>query len=52
MERKIEIAIITFFVSFAFKYLLLNFGGETIGHVEDAQLFCLFYLCIDKVLEV
>lgn len=51
MKRKMIIAITAFAVSFGFKYLLLVINGEAIGHVEDAQLFCLFYLCMDKVLD-
>lgn len=51
MKRKAVISIITFFVSLGFKYLLLAINGETTGHVEDIQLFCLFYLCMDKVIE-
>lgn len=51
MKRKTVVAITSFLISLGFKYLLLAINGETTGHVEDAQLFCLFYLCMDKVLE-
>ena len=51
MRRNTVVAVTAFLVSLGFKYLLLAINGETIGRVEDAMLFCLFYLCMDKVLD-
>lgn len=51
MRRKTVVTVTAFLVSLGFKYLLLAINGETTGFVEDIQLFCLFYLCMDKVLE-